>query len=63
MTYETVAAFTQSLSLIIFFVLFFGVVAYAIWPGNRKKFEHASQIPLENDEHDPLTRRDTGERN
>lgn len=52
MTYETVAAFTQSFSLLLFFVLFIGVVIYALWPGNKKAFERASRIPLDGDEHD-----------
>ncbi len=49
MTYQTVAAFTQSLSLLIFFTLFIGVVIYAVWPGNQKTFDRASQLPFEND--------------
>jgi len=62
-TYETVAGFTQSLSLLIFFVLFIGVVIYAVWPGNSQTFEHASQMPLDNDEHNENATRDTGGRN
>lgn len=62
MTYQTVAAFTQSLSLLIFFGLFIGVVVYAIWPGNSKKFEEASRMPLESDEHDPNATPGTGGR-
>lgn len=27
-------------------LIFLGIVAYALWPGNRKKFEEAAQIPL-----------------
>lgn len=61
MTYENVAAVTQSLSTVIFFVLFLGVVVYAVWPGNRKKFEHASRIPLDSDENDN-SQRDAGDR-
>lgn len=60
MTYETVAGFTQSLSLIIFFTLFIGVVVYAVWPGNSKTFEHASRMPLDSDEHNENATRDIG---
>ncbi|MEI6985191.1 MAG: cbb3-type cytochrome c oxidase subunit 3 [Rhodospirillaceae bacterium] len=28
------------------FFIFIGIIAYAIWPGNRAKFEHASLIPF-----------------
>ena len=62
MTYQTVAAFTQSFSLLLFFVLFIGVVIYALWPGNRNVFERASRMPLDSDEHDPSTQQDTGGR-
>ena len=60
MTYHDVAAFTQSFSLLLFFVLFIGVVIYALWPGNRKVFERASRMPLDNDEHDPSMQQDSG---
>ena len=62
MTYHDVAAFTQSFSLLLFFVLFIGVVIYALWPGNRKVFERASRMPLDNDEHDPSTQQEPGGR-
>ncbi len=62
MTYQTVAEFTQSFSLLLFFVLFIGVVVYALWPGNKKVFERASRMPLDGDEHDPHTQQHTGGR-
>ncbi|MCH9808518.1 MAG: cbb3-type cytochrome c oxidase subunit 3 [Alphaproteobacteria bacterium] len=65
MTYQTVAAFTQSLSLLIFVSLFIGVVIYAVWPGNQKAFDRASRLPLENDPEpgrEPNMHRDTGGR-
>lgn len=49
MTYETVAQLSGTTALILFILLFLGVLAYTFWPGNRKRFEHASRIPLEND--------------
>ena len=62
MTYQTVAAFTQSFSLLLFFVLFIGVIVYALWPGNKKVFDRASRMPLDSDEHDPDTQQHTGGR-
>jgi len=36
--------------LFIFLTLFAGVVAFVLWPGNRKGFEEAGRIPLERDD-------------
>lgn len=47
MTYETIVTVTQILALLFFVFLFFVVVAYAVWPGNREKFRHAARLPLE----------------
>lgn len=30
-------------------LLFIGIVVYAMWPGNRGKFEDAARIPLKDD--------------
>jgi cytochrome c oxidase cbb3-type subunit IV len=49
MTYEQVASFTQVGALIFFIVLFAGVLVYAFWPGNKKRFERAARLPLEKD--------------
>ncbi|MEI8394998.1 MAG: cbb3-type cytochrome c oxidase subunit 3 [Rhodospirillaceae bacterium] len=27
-------------------MVFIGIIVYAVWPGNRAKFEHASTIPF-----------------
>jgi cytochrome c oxidase cbb3-type subunit IV len=32
-----------------FFVLFFAVLAYALWPRNRGTFDAAAKIPLRED--------------
>lgn len=29
--------------------LFIGIVVYAVWPGNRTRFDDASRIPLRED--------------
>jgi cytochrome c oxidase cbb3-type subunit 4 len=49
MTYEQVASITQVAALVLFVVLFAGVLVYAFWPGNKKRFEDAARLPLEKD--------------
>lgn len=63
MDYESVAAFTQSLSLLLFVGLFIGVLVYALWPGNKALFDHASRLPLQNDEDDQKEYRSGGGQN
>jgi cytochrome c oxidase cbb3-type subunit 4 len=46
MTYEQVAGITQVAALLFFVVLFVGVVIYAYWPGNKKRFQKDAEIPL-----------------
>jgi len=48
-SYETVATVTQVGALLFFIALFIGVVVYAFWPGNKKRFEEDAKIPLEKD--------------
>jgi len=33
----------------LFFVIFLGVLAYALWPSNRETFEDAARMPLRED--------------
>lgn len=47
--YEFFADFAQTGGLIYFFILFVGILAYALWPANKKKFDEAAQIPLKED--------------
>jgi cytochrome c oxidase cbb3-type subunit 4 len=49
MTYDQVASVTQVLALLLFVALFIGVLIYAFWPGNKKRFEAAARLPLEKD--------------
>ena len=49
MSYETVATFTQVISLLRFIAMFLVVVAYALWPKNRKRFEEAQRRALDLD--------------
>lgn len=48
-TYESVARFAQTWGLIYFFVIFVGVLVYALWPKNKRSFDEASRIPLRED--------------
>ena len=49
MSYEQVASFTQITALLLFMAIFVGVVIYAFWPGNKKRFEEEGKIPLQKD--------------
>jgi cytochrome c oxidase cbb3-type subunit 4 len=49
MSYQAASEFAQSWGLVYLVVLFLGVVVYALWPGNRKKFDEAARIPLKED--------------
>jgi len=49
MDYHTIAGFARSWGLVYLAVLFVAVLAYALWPRNRKKFADAARIPLRED--------------
>jgi cytochrome c oxidase cbb3-type subunit IV len=49
MSYENVASISQVVALLFFIALFIGVLAYAFWPGNKKRFDEAAKLPLESD--------------
>ena len=49
MTYEQVASISQVVALLFFIALFAAVVISACWPGNKKRFDEAAKLPLEND--------------
>ncbi len=49
MRYEDVAHFAQTVGLVLLVVLFVGVTAFALWPGNRARFKRAAQLPLQED--------------
>ena len=48
-TYQDASYFAQTYGLLYLFGLFVIVLAYALWPRNKKKFDAAAQIPLEDD--------------
>lgn len=47
--YETLASIAQTWGLAYFVVIFLIVLAYALWPGNRQRFEDAARMPLDED--------------
>ena len=49
MTYQTMAAFAQTGGLLYFVGMFAAVIAYAVWPRNRARFDAAAQMPLSED--------------
>jgi cytochrome c oxidase cbb3-type subunit 4 len=49
MTYEQVASITQVAALLLFIAMFLAVLIYTFWPGNKKRFERAARLPLEQD--------------
>ncbi|MFW2391893.1 MAG: cbb3-type cytochrome c oxidase subunit 3 [Alphaproteobacteria bacterium] len=49
MSYENVASISQVVALLFFIALFVAVLAYAFWPGNKKRFDEAARLPLEDD--------------
>lgn len=51
-SYDTVATISQVTSLLIFMALFAAVVVYALWPGNKARFDKAQARALELDQHD-----------
>jgi len=50
MTYHAATVLSQTVALVLFISLFLGIIAYVFWPGNKKKFDEAAQVPLENND-------------
>lgn len=48
-TYKFLAELAQSAGLLYFVGMFLAVVAYAMWPRNKAKFDQAAQMPLQDD--------------
>ena len=47
MTYEDVASLSGTIGLILFMSMFAIVLAYALWPRNKAKFDKAARAPLD----------------
>jgi len=48
-TYEMLTVFARSAGTVYCFVLFLGVLVYALWPSKREVFNKAAQMPLRED--------------
>jgi cytochrome c oxidase cbb3-type subunit 4 len=48
-TYTSLAAFAQSFGVLYFMAIFAGVLAYAMWPKNGRRFDDAAHLPLRED--------------
>ncbi len=53
MTYQAATVLSQIVALVLFVGLFIAVLAYVFWPGNKKKFDEAAQLPLDADDDEP----------
>ncbi len=49
MSYEEFRYLADTWGLVYLVIMFAGVLAYALWPGNKRKFDEAARIPLEDD--------------
>ncbi len=47
--YDRLAQLAQTWGLLYLVILFVLVLAYALWPKNKKRFDEASKIPLRED--------------
>jgi cytochrome c oxidase cbb3-type subunit 4 len=48
-TYEMLETFARSAGTVYCFLLFLGVLVYALWPANSEKFTEAAKAPLRED--------------
>jgi len=53
MDYQSATVLSQTIALLLFVALFIGILAYVFWPGNKKKFDEAAQLPLEDKDDEP----------
>ncbi|MBF0140840.1 MAG: cbb3-type cytochrome c oxidase subunit 3 [Magnetococcales bacterium] len=47
MNFDTMIVWSKLISLVLFFLVFAGVVIWAYWPGNRVRFEREGRKILE----------------
>lgn len=52
MTYEQATQFAQTWGLVLLAACFILAVIYALWPGNKKKFDKAARNPLTDGDED-----------
>ncbi|OUS13324.1 cytochrome-c oxidase [Rhodospirillales bacterium 47_12_T64] len=49
MEYNDISEFSRTWGLVYLVAMFLAGILYAFWPRNKSKFDHAAQIPLEDD--------------
>ncbi|MEQ8747460.1 cbb3-type cytochrome c oxidase subunit 3 [Pyruvatibacter sp.] len=49
MGYDEMRSIGGAIGLVGLFVGFVGVIVYAMWPGNKKNFDRAAMVPLDDD--------------
>jgi len=47
MSFEQASQIAETWGLVLLAALFAAVLVYALWPGNREKFQRAARTPLE----------------
>lgn len=47
MNYDTLAHFIKIAGTVAFTAVFVISIGYALWPGNKARFDRAAQLPLE----------------
>lgn len=47
MTYQVASEFARSWGLVFLMVMFGCAVAYALWPSNKRTFDQAARLPLD----------------
>jgi cytochrome c oxidase cbb3-type subunit IV len=47
--YQFFAQLAQTWGLVYFFLVFLGVLAYALWPSRQKQFDEAARMSLRED--------------
>lgn len=50
MSYDSLAHVVKMGGTVIFFGIFLIVLLYALWPGNKSRFEEAARRPLEDND-------------
>ncbi len=55
MSYAQVSQFAQTWGLVLLAVCFALAVIYALWPGNKKKFDNAARSPLDDEDDNERT--------
>jgi len=50
MGYDEIRGIGGAIGLVMLFIGFIGVLTYALWPGNKSRFDRAAQAPLDDDD-------------